>query len=158
MQQRLRAISIVVLLAIIGYALTITGSPTQTRMVNEDIETLEELEQLHGALTASLYRNGKIVESLDANMLNTMESGSYGDNHCGKYYSNKRYEAERLNRYEYSTKPSGYTICTNFNTNWVDIKMNKRFYENRFNWAENIHQGRNCFERTIPECKRRNQP
>jgi hypothetical protein len=156
MQNFLRIFSIVALLVIAGYALTITGSPAHTRMVNEDIDTLEEMEDLHGALIAYHNRNGQALHSLDNKALNALESGTYGKNNCGNYYNGKQYEGIRLKEYEYTPQKNGYKICTNFNTSWEQIKLNQRLYGNRYLWAMDFQKGRPCFERTYPECKKRN--
>lgn len=156
MQKFLRIFSVIALLAIVGYALTITGSPAHTRMVNEDMDTLEELANLHDALIAYRYRHGYALQSLDAKTLNSLENGAYGNNDCGNYYSNKHYEDEYLKRYEYSATPNGYKICAKFNTDWQEITLNQHLYGNRYHWAENLTKGHYCFERNFPECKKRN--
>ena len=158
MQNFLRLFSIVALLVIVGYALTITGSPARTRMVNEDIDTLEEMESLNNALIAYRNRNGSALQSLDSTALNALASGSYDDNSCRHYYSGKQYEEARLKKYDYTAKPNSYTICANFITSWQEIKLNQRLYGDRYHWARDFHKGRPCFERTYPECKKRNTP
>ena len=156
MQKFLRIFAIAALLGIVGYALTITGSPAHTRMVNEDMDTLEGLEQLHRALTAYHQQNGHVLTSLNGKALNAINSGSYGSQSCGGYYNNIYFSDEQLKRYQYTPTSAGYKICTNFNTNWSEVKLNRYTHDNLYNWAENFQKGQNCFERTIPECKKRN--
>jgi hypothetical protein len=158
MQKFLRIFFVVALLAIVGYGLRIAGSPAHTRAVNEDIETLEELEELHGALDAYRHRNGNSLEELNSKALNGIERGSYGQNQCSRYYNGREYDEERLKRYEYTAKTDGYKICTTLNTSWADVKLNQRLYGDRFLWARDFNQGRNCFERSFTPCKQRNQP
>lgn len=122
-------------------------------MVNEDIDVLEQLDDIHGALTAYYHRHGNVPQSLDTKAL-TPESGLYGGDSCGGHFSSRRYEDEQLKRYEYTPTPTGYKICTKFNSSWEQIKLNERFYENRYPWAINFQKGLQCFERNFPECKK----
>jgi hypothetical protein len=154
MQKLIRYFSLAVLLGISIYGISIVGSPSHNRMVNEDIEIIKELDDLHKALAVNFHRrNGEPLTKLDCAALNDMNDSS--THRCSGYYWSRRFEQDQLNKYEYSATKNHYKICANFKTSWNDIKMNERVNDNRYSWAENFTKGRFCFERTILNCLER---
>lgn len=158
MQSLIRILSVVMLLAVVGYALTITGSPTHTRHVNEDIDTLRTLENMHRKLVYYYQLNKNTpLQTLDENALNTPPTNT-ADGCTNVYDYSHRLKAAELEKFEYSPQGNHYTICTSFHTSWRDVTLNQRFYGEGYDWAKDFQQGRHCFERTIPACKKRKTP
>lgn len=160
MQALIRILSVVMLLAVVGYALTITGSPTHTRQVNEDIDTLEALEALHNALSTHYYLHSRLPATLpDASALKGLKAKTQEESICQLYYYGfKLLEDAQISRFEYTPTTAGYKICAPFHTSWRDVTLNQRFYSESYDWAKDFEQGRYCFERTIPACKKRKTP
>jgi hypothetical protein len=159
MQPLIRILAVVVLMAVIGYALTITGSPTHTRQVNEDIDTLEALDVVHNSLSAHYYIYNRLPGTLpDINALKELrtQAQAEGLSNCRRYYDVYRIDDAQISRFEYTPTTAGYKICAPFHTSWHDVTLNQGFYGERYDWAKDFQQGRHCFERTIPACKKRN--
>lgn len=156
MQKLIRYSAAVILLAVIAYAFFLTGSPAHNRKTNEDYATLRELQNIHYKLVALQYnKNGVLPKTLDVNLLNKAPDNSY---FCSdlEYVGNFPVDAAIATKYDYTRTAKGYTICATFGNHWKDIKWSEESHMTRgYEWAKDFTQGKNCFERAIPECKKR---
>ncbi len=149
---------IIGLVSVVLYGFFLAGSPSYNRKIASDYDTLRELKRLHCALSNLYTHNGRPASSLDVNELNrayTDRSSCVGFCYFGGGFDSKIGE-----RYSYSANGIYYKICANFNTSWDEVRKQRAYYKLDYDlglrWAEGFTAGRQCFERTIHECDKRN--
>lgn len=160
MQKLIRYSAAFLLLGIVGYGFYISGSPTQNRKIAKDLETLDELDQVHCLLQRRYTRDQSVPTDLRADELNKYRAYDYRPGQtCEIRYCNTAVELQPSinDRYRYTSSAHGYKICAQFSSSFDDIRKNRSsysYYGYNWDWASKIMPGENCFERTFEECKK----
>jgi hypothetical protein len=157
MQRWIRYSAVLILAVLVSYGFFLAGSPAYNRKVAKDWVALNEMETIHGKLITLAYeRNGELPKTLDVIQLNSVQQGSPNCGNNYYYETGRPLSDSTIAKYHYTPTQNGYTLCATFNSTWAEIEKNERFYNDRFAWAQSLVAGKNCFKRTIPECKQRN--
>lgn len=161
MQNALRILFVLLIVAIIGYSFAFVGAPGFQRGLSEDKLKLEDVKSIKCVIANHYYHRDKLPKNMDE-IVSFREYYLDTVHHRRKYINCACYVSEykplvtlELERYEYKPGAGGaYQLCTNFNQGSETHKKHHRIY---YGSEQKFNKGYHCFKTTLHPCKKKDR-